>query len=155
MHFLLGRFEESASQFYSEYVANNDLFMNEPIKMMSKLTQNLLHGIDYDYVRRKRTENFVFLHKKLKSINKLSLCIPEGAFMYPLYINNGSEIRAKLQKNKIYIPILWPDVFDICKADELEYDMAKNILPLPIDQRYSVEDMSYISKCIFTAMKQL
>jgi hypothetical protein len=33
----------------------------------------------------------------------------------------------------------------------LEYDMAKNILPLPVDQRYGKEDMGYmleeIQKC--------
>ncbi len=47
MHFLLGRFERTASEFYGEYVANNDLFTSEPIKKMSKLTRNLRHGIDY------------------------------------------------------------------------------------------------------------
>ena len=38
MHFLLGRYERSASEFYAEYVENNHLFKNEPIKRMSKLT---------------------------------------------------------------------------------------------------------------------
>ena len=35
MTFLLGRYEKSASEFYSEYVANNKLFTNEPIKQIS------------------------------------------------------------------------------------------------------------------------
>ena len=47
MRFLLGRFERTAAEFYSEYVANNDMFENEPIKKMSKLTDNLLRGIQY------------------------------------------------------------------------------------------------------------
>ena len=141
MHFLLGRFERTASEFYSEYVANNHLFAGEPIKRMSKLTGNLLHGIDYKAVKKRRTENFSFLHNAFKDINRLELSEPEGAFMYPLYIRNGSEIRKKLQAEKIYIPTLWPDVFDICKEDELEYDMAKNILPIPVDQRYDMQVM--------------
>ncbi len=45
---------------------------------------------------------------------------------------------------KIYIPVLWPDVFKICRAGDLEYDMAENILPLPVDQRYTEKDMEYI-----------
>lgn len=148
MHFLLGRYERSASEFYNEYVENNHFFANEPIKQMSKLTENLLHGIDYDLVKNKRTENFIFLCEQFQSMNNLKLKIPDGAFMYPLYIENGAELRNKLQANKIYIPTLWPAVFDICTEDELEYDMAKNLLPIPVDQRYTIDDMKYIVNMI-------
>lgn len=152
MHFLLGRYERSASEFYSEYVENNHFFENEPIKKMSKLTENLLHGIDYKMVKDIRTTNFSYLHRRLSRINKLNLYIPEGAFMYPLYIENGAELRKKLQAIKIFVPTLWPAVFEICDESELEYIMAKNILPLPVDQRYTTIDMEYIVsevlKCI-------
>lgn len=141
MRFLLGRFERTAAEFYSEYVANNDMFENEPIKKMSKLTDNLLRGIQYEKVKRIRTENFKLLHTEFSDVNKLVLTVPDGAFMYPLYIENGTEIRKKLQKEKVYIPTLWPDVFDVCEPFELEYDMAANILPLPCDQRYDENDI--------------
>lgn len=144
MNYLLGRFERSASEFYQEYVDNNHLFKREPIKIMSKLTENLLHGIDYQIVKKRRTNNFAYLDSKLALYNKLKLRIPNGAFMYPLYLENGFEIRKKLQQKKIYIPTLWPAVFNVCSEDELEYDMAKNILPIPIDQRYKIEDLEYI-----------
>lgn len=144
MHFLLGRFERTASDFYKEYIENNCIFANEPIKMMSKLTENLLRGIDYKVVKQIRTDNFEYLHNHLGKYNKLSLIVPEGAFMYPFYIDNGAEVRRELQLKKIFVPILWPAVFDICKEDDTEYDMAKNILPLPIDQRYSNEEMKYM-----------
>lgn len=153
MHFLLGRYERTASEFYSEYVDNNERFWNEELKLMSKLTENLLHAIDYDFVKDRRTENFRYLHEQLKGINKLKLTIPKGAFMYPLYIENGAEIRKKLQAKKIYIPTLWPDVFKLCSENELEYDMAKNILPLPVDQRYGVEDMKYIVEEVLKCQK--
>ena len=144
MYFLLGRFEKSASEFYKEYVVNEKYFNNEPIKRMSKLTENLLHGIDYDYVKKKRTENYIFLNEKFSSINKLELIIPQGAFMYPLYIDNGKKIRKNLQKNKIYIPMLWPSVIDRCTKMDLEVSMAENILPLPVDQRYGCKEMQII-----------
>ena len=149
MHFLLGRFERTASEFYGEYSANNHFFANEPIKCMSKLTYNLLHGIDYDFVKACRTENFAYLHEQFADINQLKLSVPEGAFMYPLYIQGGAEIRKKLQTQKIYIPTLWSDVFDVCSNDQLEYDMARNILPLPVDQRYSAEDMKYLIEMLY------
>lgn len=144
MRFLLGRFERSASEFYGEYASNNALFADEPIKRMSKLTDNLLRGIDYKGVKTQRTRNFETLHKAFANRNRLRLTVPEGAFMYPLYVENGAEIRRALQAQKIYIPTLWPDVFDICEASELEYDMAKNILPIPVDQRYGEEEMRWL-----------
>ncbi len=150
MNFLLGRFERTASEFYSEYVANNDFFENEEVKKMSKLTYNLLHGIDYEKVKKQRTENFLVLHNALKNINKLSPTVPDGAFMYPLYVENGAKIRKELQKEKIYIPTLWADTFDVCEKDDIQCDMAENILPLPCDQRYEDADMyrivDYIKK---------
>lgn len=146
MNYLLGRYERTASEYYSEYVANNKLFEIEPIKSISKLTWNLLHGIDYSTVLQIRTDNFTFLDKCFRRINKLKL--KTTAFMYPLMIDNGSELRKKLQMEKIYIPTLWPAVFDITISEDSEYKMAKNILPLPIDQRYTVDDMRYLVKRI-------
>lgn len=144
MNFLLGRYERTAGEFYQEYVDNNQLFKGEPIKLMSKLTENLLHGIDYEMVKKRRTENFTYLHQKFSAINKLSLSVPSGPFMYPLYLTNGAKLRGKLQEKKIFIPTLWPNVCNLCSEIELEYDMAKNILPIPVDQRYGIDEMKYI-----------
>lgn len=153
MHFLLGRYERSATEFYSEYVANNDFFYNEPIKKMSRLTENLLNGLDYEKIKNIRTNNFSIIHNEFNGLNKLKLTVPEGAFMYPLYIDNGNEIRKILQHKKIFIPTLWPTVLEKCIESELEYDMAKNILPIPVDQRYSINDMKYIIETIKKEIK--
>ncbi len=144
MHFLLGRFEKSASEFYQEYVANNHIFADEPVKKMSKLTKNLLHGVDYETIKNQRTENFLAYHKKLKEKNKLNLHIAEGAFAYPLWLENGAEIRKALQKQKIYIPLLWPSVLNLNGASKIECSFAENILPLPVDQRYVQKDVKTI-----------
>ena len=144
MRFLLGRFERTAQEFYGEYVDNNRLFAAEPLKRMSRLTDNLLRGIDYEFAERARRENFRVLHERLGGINELQPS--EGTFMYPLMIGNGPEVRRKLQAMKIYIPVLWPSVFGFCSPQETEYRMAQDILPLPVDQRYTAEDMAYISE---------
>ena len=144
----MGRYERTASEFFSEYIVINKMFSREPLKQMSKLTQNILHGIDYEYVKYRRTENFSYLENALGNINSLELNHTIGAYMYPFFIKNGSEIRKRLQKDKIYIPILWPHVFNICTEDKLEYQMANNILPLPVDQRYDLEDMKYLTRRI-------
>ena len=138
MNHVLARFEVAASEHYSEYVKNEKSFANEPIKYMSKLTHNLLRGIDYQSIKEKREENFAYLHEQLKDKNKLQLNVPEGPFSYPLLIENGAEIRKALQQQKIYIPTLWPNVLEMAPKGSLEYEYAANILPLPCDQRYTL-----------------
>ena len=144
MRFLLGRFERTATEFYNDNVANNNMFANEPIKRMSKLTENLLHGIDYAFVKQKRTENYKTYHEKLNGINQLELRSVEGAFAYPFLIGNGAEVRKVLQQKMIYIPTLWPNVVNDMPEDSLEYRFARDILPLPCDQRYGREDITNI-----------
>lgn len=154
MTFVLGRFERNASEFYMQASENNNFFKNESIKKMSKLTDNLLHAVDYNSVMKRRTENFAYLNNAFIKINQLNLTIPDGAFMYPLYIKNGMEVRKRLQEKKIYIPTLWPDVFEHSDAFELEYDYASNILPLPVDQRYDENDMDVIIDTVNSALLQ-
>lgn len=144
MLFIYGRYERPASEFYDMYVKNNELFDTEPIKRMSRLTTNLLHGIDYEFVKRKRTCNYNYLHEYLNKRNKLQLKQAEGAFAYPLLVDNGAEIRKQLICERIYIPTLWPNVLKDAVPDSLEYRYAENILPLPCDQRYGVREMKRI-----------
>ena len=148
IHYVLGRYERTASEFYEEASKNNDIFDNEPIKEMSRLTKNLLRSIDYEYVKQIRTNNFAYLHEKLRTVNKLNVRLIEGAFMYPLLIDDGMKIRKQLQQMKIYIPTLWPNVLEECEPGTLEYKFAADILPIPVDQRYGVEDMEYLVNVI-------
>ena len=148
IHYVLGRYERTASEFYEEAAQNNDIFDNEPIKEMSRLTKNLLQSIDYEYVKQVRTNNFAYLHEKLREVNKLNVRLIEGAFMYPLLIDDGMKIRKQLQQMKIYIPTLWPNVLEECEPDTLEYKFAAEILPIPVDQRYGIEDMEYLVEVI-------
>lgn len=149
---ILGRFEDTASNFYSSYCYEEKIFDNLALRKMSKLTKNLLRGINYEEIKLKRERNFLLLDKNFSSVNQLSLCLPEGPYMYPLYIPNGAEARKKLHKKNIYVPTLWPEVLELCSSNDSEYNLTQDILPIPIDQRYNKADMEYlidiINKCI-------
>ncbi len=148
MGFLLGRFEETASKYYQEYKENEDEFNEMPIRKMSALTHNLLRGIDYERVKQVRKSNFQYLQKLLGDYNLLHLREPEGPFAYPFLVEGGENLRKKLLEKKIYIPVLWPNVLNECEKNSLEYRYAQEILPLPVDQRYTVKDMEYIAENI-------
>ena len=145
---LTGRFECGASMFYEKFHESENVLSQEPIKKMSKLTENLLHGIDYQTVQKKRTDNYDYLCKALGEINGLNVQKTKGAYMYPLLVENATSIRNKLLDFKIYIPLLWPNVLVETKKEWLEWKLAQNILPLPVDQRYNNSDMEYISELV-------
>ena len=144
--FLAGRLERSANDFYSAYRENEQRIDELPLRRMSMVTQNLLRGIDYEKIKKDRERNFSYLHEYLKSINQLELCLPDGPYMYPLLVKDGAEIRKRLQEKKIYVPTMWPNVLESLAHEETEYALAKNILPLPCDQRYDLNDMQYLVK---------
>ncbi len=151
MRFLLGRYERGANEFYAESAANNKRFADEPVKRMSRLTRNLLHGIDYGAVEERRRRNFDFLHEHLKETNQLR---PRpSTFMYPLMVPRGAELRKKLQAVRIYVPTLWPNVLTIAQQGEDEYEMASRILPLPMDQRYDEADLTELLGVMETCMR--
>lgn len=144
MTHLLGRYEGKALDYYIYFQENDKKFKIEKIKQMSKLTQNILGAVDYEKTKKIRKENYQYLHNYLKSINKLKLNDIEIPFCYPLYLDNIEGIREYLAKNKIYIPILWPNVLRENPEESIEYKYTKNILPIPCDQRYTIESMKYI-----------
>lgn len=150
MAHILGRYEGNASDYYSDFKNNDGSFDKLELRYMSKLTHNILGAIDYEYVKRKREENFAFLAEMLGDKNPLGAKSNVGPYAYPFYIKNGIKVKRALAEKKIYVPTLWPNVLDM--DGTLEKDYAENILPLPVDQRYSREDMERIvyevRKCI-------
>ena len=147
MKHVLGRFEGCGSDYYMDFQNNDESFYELPLRKMSKLTENILRGIDYESVRNRRNANYAHLESVLGQYNLLKLTAPDGPYCYPFYCENGMEIKKRLAKEKIYVPTLWPNVLE-SEAGGLEKDYAANILPLPVDQRYTGEDMDRIVACL-------
>lgn len=150
---LLGRYEVNAAEYYHYFKENDSNFQDLHLKKMSRLTQNLLGAIDYTFIKTKRMENYNFLSEQLNRVNLLNLNNTNIPFCYPLCIKNASIIRKKLIENKIYIPLLWPNVLEEIEKTSVEYSYANDILPIPCDQRYSLNDMKYVVKIILEELK--
>lgn len=148
MEYLFARYDTNASDHYADYVAHEQSVENLPLRHMSNLTENLLRGIDYDQVRTRRTANFNYLAERLGRFNRLNLRSVEGAFAYPLWIEDGADVRRRLIAEKIYVPTLWPDVICDTRADSLARELAADVLPIPCDQRYTENEMQFICDLI-------
>ena len=143
---LLGRIDIGTEEFYGTFKSNDDSLMNQPIKKMSKLTQRLLSSIDYNSVAESRKQNFEYLNSKLSKNNLLNLNLSSNSvpLVYPYFFDSGAELKKKLIENKIFVATYWQNVLEWTSENDLEYKLAKCLLPLPVDQRYESNNLKEI-----------
>lgn len=147
---LLGRVETGAEAHFQTYKENSKSLCNQPIREISNLTQKLLSSIDYNTIADIRRQNFNYLHNELSQSNKLKFEFDNSTvpMVYPLLIKNGAALKKELIANKIYVASYWPNVLDWAKADSFEYNLAKNMIAVPVDQRYEIKDMNEVLKLL-------
>lgn len=124
---------------------NERRLRNAPLRRMSRLTERLIGGIDYETARRKRLDNFRYLHERLGPLNRLRLEADSmsAPFCYPFW-TAFPELRNALIDARILIPLLWPEALEQAPAGSVERRLALNLLPLPVDQRYGRGEMERI-----------
>lgn len=147
---LLGRADIGAEKFYTAFKNNDESLNNQPIKQMSKISQKMLSGVDYQSISDKRIENFNSLHCQLKNINQLNITIESNItpMIYPLLIENGEKLKKKLIHNKVFIATYWPNVKEWVDMDSLEMYLSDNLVCIPIDQRNNEKDMERMKNLI-------
>lgn len=142
---LVGRIDRTAAEFYTDYRKAEERLAGKPVKTMSRLTRAILASVDYELVRKTRERNFLYLHSALASVNKMSITLENlcGPMVYPLWTDDV-ELRERLQRARIYVATYWPGVSRRACSSKLERDFVDNLLPLPIDQRYGLNEMQKI-----------
>ena len=145
MSHLLMRIDCGPEKGYESFRQNSHTLIDAPILRMSRLTNRILSTIDYERAREIRLENFSYLHERLKGENSFSFAEYKSSapMVYP-YRSTDCSLRQKLINNKVFVAKYWPGVADIPHCPELEKDLVENLIPLPIDQRYSQIDMERI-----------
>ena len=145
LHKLIGLQDQA----YLEYVQYESELGSE-IETMSLLSERLLSNVNFDEVRKIRNDNFKFLRKELGDLNELIIDKNEvDCFCYPLLLKKPID-KQKLFDELIFIPSLW---LDTVHRDEyldfpLECKLSREILPLPIDHRYTTKELQRVSNVI-------
>lgn len=145
MLFLLDRLDKSAEEAFSDYHKSEDTLDHDEIKKMSKITQFIMSSICYKSVADRRISNYIYLHDNLSSSNTLSVDLERKnvPMVYP-FLSEDINLRKKIIDNKVYVASYWPNVQSWCNAESLENTLSQLLLPLPIDQRYSIDEMNFI-----------
>ena len=123
--------------------------LTAPPLRMSRLTRRLIRSIDFEQASTCRLKNYAMLHHALSGINHLTLpTSPEHAPMcYPL-VSGIPDLRDTLIDAGIAIPLYWPEVIDATDATDTANRLARRLLPLPLDQRYTKTDMERLVRLI-------
>ena len=145
MLFLLDRLDKSAEEAFSDYHKSEDTLDHDEIKKMSKITQFIMSSICYKSAADRRISNYIYLHDNLSSSNTLSVDLERKnvPMVYP-FLSEDINLRKKLIDNKVYVASYWPNVQSWCNTESLENTLSQLLLPLPIDQRYSIDEMNFI-----------
>ena len=142
MAHLLKRIDLTAEEGYADFRRVDDSLDKQPIRMMSKLTQRMMQSIDYEAVAEKRRKNYLMLHEVLDRENNLPITLEMDAvpMVYP-YLSSMTDLRERLIKHKIFVAQYWPNVLKCALKNEIEYFLACQMQPLPIDQRYGENEI--------------
>ena len=134
---------------YADYIANNNVLCNNEIKKMSVLTETILASIDYEKCADIRRKNFAYLNEHLgeENILRLNFSGDDVPMVYPLLLEDPS-VKQQLISQKIFVATYWPNVFEWANADSFEYFLARNLVSIPIDHRYTLADMNLIVKTL-------
>ena len=147
--FLVKRIDLSAEVGYTDFKLAENRINSLPIEKISKLSEKMLSSINYDLIAEKRCQNFSRLSKVLDKHNEYNVNwngsqIPMA---YP-FLTQKSNLKSKLIENKIYTASYWPNVKENVSETSVEFFITSNFVFLPIDQRYSTEDMDHIIKIL-------
>lgn len=132
---------------YPLYLENEHRF-DTGLFEMSNYTRNRLNQIDYSEIRFRRERNFNALHHILKDFNLAPFNFSsKTAFYYPFLVYSEG-LRDHLIAKKVFVPRWWKHVLAIPESSALEIELARFLLPLPIDQRYNEKDMEQIAQFV-------
>lgn len=146
---LLGRPDESASAYFGDYRQAEQRLAMRPLRKMSALTAAMLDHFDHRRARLVRERNFLFLHAALGASNRLAIdpADIEGPMVYP-YWTDDNTLRQSLLEQRIYTATYWDEARSRPSSTQLEASLVEQLVPLPIDQRYSLDEMRLILQVI-------
>lgn len=142
---LMKRIELGSQAGFEDFHEAEENLCCEGIKAMSALTRHILKGIDYESVKQVRRANWIKLNNLLGSMNEWSIEIgaEDIPMAYPFVFKND-RLRNRLIENKVFVPTFWKGQKDTEYGKYLE----QYLFPLPMDQRYSKNDMFIIADLV-------
>jgi dTDP-4-amino-4,6-dideoxygalactose transaminase len=122
------------------------------VRQISFLSELLLLCNNVQKLIQSRKENFMRIHQELSKsglfpfvdISPKDHC----PFTYPIKIGERDRLRQYLIERKIYCAVHWPLENSLLRYNNIARQLSSEIISLPIDQRYSHQEMNYMIQAI-------
>ena len=126
-------------------------------RAISAISTRLLAAVDMSRARRKREQNFSLLHARLGTVNSIALPLDafagEGPMCYP-FLPSADVDRRALNGLGIFVPTFWPEIdLRVERGFDWERDVARRLLPLPIDHRYGPDAMERLAQAVLQVLR--
>lgn len=144
---LLHSLEYGTNYSYSLNKENEERLSQAGPSAMSPLTSAILDAVDYGHVLQTRRENMEALHQILAPYNQLHIQETAPAMAYP-FLCSKKDLREILVQHKVYVPKLWAETAENKNASPWEVYLSEHLCILPVDQRYTNEDMNFIGNLV-------
>ncbi|MXQ72767.1 hypothetical protein GSF08_02245 [Clostridiaceae bacterium DONG20-135] len=98
---------------------------------------------DISQIKKIRAGNFVYLKENMTDVNisKIEAC--ENSLYFPILTKNRDVLQQYLSENNVYCPVIWELDPEQRMYGKCGY-LSDHILCIPIDQRYTLDDMEEI-----------
>lgn len=123
---------------------------NSAIYEISHMAEHILSRLDIGYIKEQRIKNYNYLHSYVnKNCKKLRAAMPSAGqgtvpLYFPVFVENRAYFQTYMSERDIYCPVVWPKS-ELIKVPFKNVDkIYKNLICIPIDQRYTKEDMMHI-----------
>ena len=140
---LLVSLEKGTNAAYKENKTNEEVIGKEHLTM-SPLTTAILNGVNYDQVALSRKQNYAFLRNRLGHLSNIELPQNDNVVPYCFPLVLDTDIHPALIQHKIYVPYLWQWLLDEKWNGNLEQRLSRNLIPVPLDQRYNADQLEWM-----------
>lgn len=132
----------------------NEFNAVRPISERAKQMLILINGEEIAYSRRQNMKHlWSLLNGKVKMVPGLERSFEGAPFSLPILVDVQDAVQRKLAQNGIYAPLLWPICEEARKVCEVSAYISDHMLSIPIDQRYTWDDMEEMAEKIIECVK--
>lgn len=141
-------------EFLKMYSVAEQILENESgYYKISPISESIFMEINKEECEKQRRNNYSVMYEGLKKTDGVELIMGEldentVPLYCPIYVKERAFLQRKLRDAHIYSPIIWPLPEKRAIINEAAIKLYRNLLCIPIDQRYESEDMQRIIECI-------
>lgn len=120
-----------------------------PISERAMKMLQIVNGEEIAFARRENMKHlWSLLNGKVEMVPGIERCFDSSPFSLPILVDNRDEVQTSLAKRGVYSQLLWPiceEAQSVCPVSAM---MNARMLSVPIDQRYTWDDIEDIASII-------